>query len=279
VSVVSRTLESILGVALITKLGPGLMGYATRYVLMVREGNRLTTIGAFCEGEAQRDRNLLQLNSRGCAMFAGKWASMYAWLMTVRVRITRIDLAVDFYQGEHDVDEGVELYDTGAFAVRGRQPKSSLAGDWLRGEDGRTFYVGRRVSGKLLRIYEKGRQLGDLRSRWVRWELQLGNKERDLPPGILTDPDAYFAGAYPALQHILPAASISLPTRAIERATHLAHRLHHLRESYGATLDEALSLKGATPFSVVSALRRARPGPAEALSATWQEVLASLERR
>ncbi|MCW5669386.1 MAG: replication initiation factor domain-containing protein [Hydrogenophaga sp.] len=282
VAVVCRTLESILGEPVITRLGPGLMGYATRYALMVREGPKLITIGAFCEGEAQRAWNLLQLNAHGCGLLGTKWAGMLGWLMTVRVRITRIDLAVDFHQGEHDVDEGVELYKAGAFAVRGRQPKCSLAGDWLHGRDGRTFYVGRRPNGKLLRIYEKGRQLGDLKSLWVRWELQLGNKERDLPLGILIDPASFFAGAYPPLQKILQAAPINLPTRATERTADLSRRLHHLRASYGATLAETMGLAGATPEGVVDALRGPQPqarDPPTADGLTWAAVLALLNRR
>lgn len=42
---------------------------------------------------------------------------------------------------------------------------------------GRTFYVGRRENGKLLRVYEKGKQLGAENSPWVRIELELHNKD------------------------------------------------------------------------------------------------------
>jgi phage replication initiation protein len=279
-SVVCRALESILGVPVDVKLGPGLMGYATRYALMVPEGTRLITIGAFCEGTAQLDRNLLQLNARGCALLADQWAEMHTWLLTVNVRITRVDFALDFHEGEHDVDEAVRLYEAGAFAVRGRQPKCSIAGDWLRDKDGRTFYVGRRQNGKLLRVYEKGRQLGDLKSRWVRWELQLGRKERDLPLAILINPAPYFAGAYPALAQILPTTSIALPTRAIERIADLVHRLHHLRASYGTTLAEVMGLAGATPESVLDVLRGPRPQAREPPDAlTWDVVLAKFNQR
>ncbi len=282
-SAVCRTLESILGIPVTTKHGPGLMGYATRYALMVREGTRLITIGAFCEGTAQLDRNLLQLNARGCALLADQWAEMHTWLSTVNVRITRVDLALDFHEGEHDVDEAVTLYETGAFAVRGRQPKCSMAGDWFHDRDGRTFYVGRRANGKLLRVYEKGRQLRDLKSRWVRWELQLGRKERDLPLAILSNPDLYFAGSYPALARILATPAINLPTRTAERTADLVHRLLHLRASYGATLVEVMNLAGATPESVLGALRgpqpQARAPPSEATAPTWEAVLARLGQR
>ena len=38
---------------------------------------------------------------------------------------------------------------------------------------GRTLYIGKRKNGKLLRVYEKGKQLGDPSSPWVRWRLSF----------------------------------------------------------------------------------------------------------
>jgi hypothetical protein len=49
--------------------------------------------------------------------------------------------------------------------------KTRTAGDWLRGKDGRTLYVGGRTSYVQGRIYEKGKQLGE-NPDWVRVELQ-----------------------------------------------------------------------------------------------------------
>lgn len=48
----------------------------------------------------------------------------------------------------------------------------SQAGDWHRGEAGRTLYVGSRKSPSFIRLYEKGKQLG-LDPTWVRCELQV----------------------------------------------------------------------------------------------------------
>lgn len=276
---VMASLGAILDIPVFMRPVPGTMGYSKRYMLDVRRTSQRISIGALCEGEAQRNWNLFQLNARGCTMHSGRWQKLHDFFIAIGARITRIDIAVDFPHGEHDVDEAVKLYKAGAFDVRGRRPKCSLAGDWMFHQVGRTFYVGIRVNGKLLRVYEKGRQLGDLKSPWVRWELQLGRKERDLPLSILLDPSPYFAGAYDGLKQILPVASITLPIRMIERKSNLVHRLYHLRASYGATLDEALSLKGATPLAVVSALRGVRSDVAEVPAVTWHEVLSSLERR
>jgi DNA relaxase NicK len=48
--------------------------------------------------------------------------------------------------------------------------------------------VGKRKNGKLLRVYEKGKQLGDESSPWVRWELELHNRDRVIPWEVLLEP-------------------------------------------------------------------------------------------
>ena len=49
----------------------------------------------------------------------------------------------------------------------------------------------------MLRVYEKGKQLGDKDSVWTRWELQLGCKDRVIPFDVLLTPLSFFRGAYP----------------------------------------------------------------------------------
>ena len=56
-------------------------------------------------------------------------------------------------------------------------------------------YLRKTENGKLMRIYEKGKQLGDATSPWVRWELELHNKSRVIPFDVLTAPGQYVAGA------------------------------------------------------------------------------------
>ena len=57
-------------------------------------------------------------------------------------------------------------------------------------------------NGKMLRIYEKGKQLGDSESPWVRVEAELRNKSRVIPWDALTRPGSYLAGAYPCLAYL-----------------------------------------------------------------------------
>lgn len=53
-------------------------------------------------------------------------------------------------------------------------------GDWHRGQDGRTLYIGSRSSPVRLVIYEKGKQLPDLdMPDWVRLELRVQPKKAD----------------------------------------------------------------------------------------------------
>lgn len=72
--------------------------------------------------------------------------------------VSRADPCIDFdepgvfekvYQAVFELAGGRE----------GRKVKTHLAGDWLRGEDGRTFYAGTRLSQLMARVYEKGIEL------------------------------------------------------------------------------------------------------------------------
>jgi len=142
---------------------------------------------------------LLSIPGEGCA-FIGDWPKLIGFLRDdLGGRITRWDGAVDDFAGVHSVDEAADLFLKGAFNNGGRHAKCKQVGNWLKPDgSGRSFYVGKRENGKMLRVYEKGKHLGDPASPWVRWELELHNKDRIIPWGVLTEPGRYVAGAYPA---------------------------------------------------------------------------------
>jgi phage replication initiation protein len=125
------------------------------------------------------------------------------WLEQHRAKITRVDLAHDDHEGKRiNPAFAVEQYEQGGFNAGGRKPRHQLHGDWLDGEAsarGRTFEAGSRASGKLLRLYEKGKQLGDPLSRWTRVEVEWHAQDRYIPCDVLTRPGQYLAGAYPCL--------------------------------------------------------------------------------
>ena len=50
---------------------------------------------------------------------------------------------------------------------------------------GKTFYVGTPNSSRLVRVYDKGCEQGDNTNRWVRFELQLRNRDYIIPHDIL----------------------------------------------------------------------------------------------
>ena len=104
-------------------------------------------------------------------------------------------------------------YEMGDFTLSGRPPKFR----YIRSSNGDTFYVGQRKSGKYYRCYEKGRQLGDESSRWVRHEVEFHAQNRLLPLDMLVNPLGYFKGAYPDVFHWIEGAATMIDT---SRAKH-----------------------------------------------------------
>lgn len=179
-------------------------------------------------GEAQRGTVYVSIpGTISGALTAHKLAQMAVFLEKTGARLTRLDCAVDDYDGRFLTIERVrEWYAEGRFISNGRPPKATFISDEGSG-GGCTFYVGHRRSGKVLRVYEKGRQLGDPSSPWVRVEVQLGNKHRPLPWEALSRPADVLAGAYPALESVsrapfaLSGYYVKL-TKSIERAVEIA---------------------------------------------------------
>jgi len=263
------------------ELDGGLFGFTERHKLKVYLGGVLVEVGAIARGgEAQRGRWMLQLTGKGCGMVTD-WSSLRELLEGFNAKITRLDLAVDFLDGEHTVDEAVSMVESDQFTSHGRRPSTSVAGDWLDGVHGRTLYVGKAANGKMLRVYEKGKQLGDLGSDWVRFEVQLGNRDRVIPFDAMTDCDRFFAGAYPALASLLEAAAERIPTTQTETVTNLGHLLYHLRRCYGKALHQAQESSGAThtdlfeEFRVIGIPKRVKPSGVVA-GLNWAELQAQI---
>ncbi|BEP55062.1 hypothetical protein GmRootV118_23060 [Variovorax sp. V118] len=263
------------------KLDGGLFGFTERWKLSVYLGGVMVEVGAIAKGgNAQRGRWMLQLTGKGCGMVED-WANVRELLEGFRAKITRVDLAVDFLDGAHTVDEAVDMVDAGQFTSNGRKPSTSVAGDWLEQVHGRTLYVGKAANGKMLRVYEKGKQLGDLSSDWVRFEVQFGNRDRELKFDMLTDPDRFFAGAYPALASLIEAAAEAIPTTQTETLTNLGHLLYHLRRCYGKALHHATTTAGATNTDLVESMtvvglpRRLKPSGVVA-GVEWADVHAQV---
>jgi DNA relaxase NicK len=139
------------------------------------------------------------------------------------IKITRIDLAHDDYAGTRSINVARKYAKKGGFNSGGRpasymyiesghlnqKVQKELKKEYRFIPDkGRSLYVGSRESGKLLRVYEKGIQMGDPSDKWVRWELELHSSQRVIPLETMIKPSEYLAGAYPALSFLNEAQSV-----------------------------------------------------------------------
>jgi len=261
----------------------GLLGFEASVKLFARHGSLTSQIGALAfGGESQGGRWLFQLTGEGC-QFVRDWDGLRDFLESLEAKITRVDLAVDFLEGQHTVEEAVTLYQSGGFQLGGRSPSSRLDGDWLGGVEGRTLYIGKAKNGKMLRVYEKGRQLGDFSSNWTRFEVQLGNRDRVIPFDVLTERDAFFAGCYPALAQFVEEASQSIPTLSKSGEVSIAHLLYHLKRCYGKVFGTLQDATMATHADLVEEVRivglpRRVPLSSVAAGITWADVQAQHQR-
>lgn len=149
-------------------------------------------------GRHQRNTVHVEINGTGCTAIQD-WCGLAAWGNALDARISRVDLAHDDFTGRVcNIEQILAWYHSNGFNCGGRNGKLKHAGDWTDFTDGRTLYIGTRAH-KLLRCYEKGKQLGFPDSPWCRVELELRNKNRVIPWEVLEVPGQYLAGAYPCL--------------------------------------------------------------------------------
>lgn len=196
--------------------------------------------------------SLFSLSGEGCSVVKD-WLAVHDFLEHRKARITRIDLAHDDYIGRISLESVRNWFEAGDFhAGKGHPPSGQFIDDFGSGK-GKTLYVGQRKNGKLLRIYEKGKQLGDPNSPWVRWELELHNKDRVIPLRALLVPSQYLASAYPTT------AWISESQSRIETATRstvigLDVLTEYCRRSYGKLIWTLWKIQELTPLEIVEKL-------------------------
>lgn len=226
---------------------PGMRGYANAIriyaMVMLDDGYKSVNIGRIdWGGDRFQGRARFDLSGAGCALIQN-WHAVHDQIESWdQVTLTRVDLAVDCLNGEYTVEHAAEWLKDGQFNAGGRMPRHSTPGDWLSDEThyGRTLEIGRRVNGKMLRAYEKGRQLGDPTSNWTRFEVEIRNKDRDIPLDILTSPDTYFAGAYKCLEQILHVAATKIKTDQAEGFISLQRLIEYGRVAYGTVIHTML---------------------------------------
>ncbi len=204
----------------------------------------------------QNGTAFLSLCSESCHMVPN-WEQLTHFLKDrLGARITRWDGAVDDYEGIHSVNSAVDLYLDDKFNAGGNQPTCNQMGNWIKPDgSGQTFYVGKRENGKMIRIYEKGMQLGQKWHPWVRWEVEMHNTDRVIPWEVLLEPGKYVAGAYPKalgwVQDEMQRIKTIRETTKIsyERLTHFAG------VGYGKLINVMLEVEG-TAEKVIQKLQR-----------------------
>lgn len=173
----------------------------------------------------------------------------------LNARITRWDGAVDVFDGIPSVDDAVNFYQAELFNAGGNKPSCRQNGNWIEPDgSGRTFYVGRRKNGKMMRIYEKGKQLGDPNSSWVRWELELRNKDRVIPWNVILEPGKYVAAAYPCTAWINDVQE-RIKTQKKTAKISYEHLIRYARQAYGSLIHVMLEVEG-SPEKVIERLKR-----------------------
>jgi phage replication initiation protein len=226
------------GISAVGEQGAGHFGYqvGVRLQAMLDDGAKHQLALLDFGGERMGGRARLDLSGSACARIKD-WAPIHEWISHQwKPTITRVDLAVDCLEGEYGVDDARQWLDAGDFTNGGRPPRHSTPGDWLSETPfyGRTLEIGRRENGKMLRAYEKGLQLapgsGD---KWTRFEVELRNKDREIPLDVIVNCDTYFAGAYECLQRVLPVAGERIPTQQKEGELSLQKLTKHCSEAYG----------------------------------------------
>ncbi len=242
-------LTTYLGVALggLKDRNRGLHGYKRSFAF--DQGGAMFACGG------QRGTALLSFPGEACATIPSWREAAYFFRDVLKARITRWDGAVDDFEGKHSVDDAVAWYKAGGFNAGGNKPSCSQSGNWIEPDGkGRTFYVGRRENGKLMRVYEKGKQLGAPNSPWVRFELELHNTDREIPFDVLLEPGKYVAGAYPCMAWAQEEAS---RIRTIQKSGQIGyqHLSHYLSVAYGRHLNVMLEVEGSAE-RVIEKLRR-----------------------
>ena len=195
------------------------------------------------------------------------------------VRITRVDLALDDYGGEHITYQGaIAGAEAGAF-----HPQRGRAPSWMKIESGEfvitelakgiakrfgmvptkgcSFYVGSRINGKCARIYEKGKQMQSAEyPNWVRAEGELHNKDRIIPLDVLVNPDPYFAGMYPQFDKWLAAIQeaeikpVRLTTFKNKFKTSRDNAVFNMSRMAGRLVNWLANIEGLSPDKIVNQL-------------------------
>lgn len=179
---------------------PGRDYYDHSFTIVNENGQEVASVSG--GGISQRGTFCFSLKGNGCTFAKPGWEQrLYEFFDPLAAKVTRIDLARDFFDGEYGFDAAYEAYQNDEFSYRGRKPSFDDAGS--KKGFASTFYVGKRESGKVFRGYDKGHQFKLMDDPWWRAEVELRSSNRVIPLETLIRPASFFAGAYGFTARIL----------------------------------------------------------------------------
>lgn len=244
-------IRQLVGDLPVTDTGRGWSGY----------GTRLDFPGGLAAYGGNSDTAHFELTGEGCSRVQD-WNHLADMLDDLSAKLTRVDLAHDDFDGRDvSIAWARQQYETSGFKpARGVSPRGHLHDDLDSGK-GKTFYVGSRETGKLCRIYEKGRQLGNPESDWCRVEVEWRAIHRVLETDMLRNPSSHLAGAYPCLAD-LNAKQDLVKTVAFMAAACIEKATKHAQQQAGGAIAALKSLGYSMKqiFALVS-----KPAPSDRL--------------
>lgn len=236
----------------------GIHFYETSYDINCFLDGQIVKVGTMATGGTTNAGTMMvELTGTGCSLIQD-WQVISDLMVELTARITRCDVAVDFLDGEVTIDQIREMYFAGEFNAGGRTPSYfEYSGGSLESEGfkGRTFEIGMRKNGKLVRAYEKGRQLGNMFSLWVRIEVEIGSRDRVIPYDIILKPTFYFIGAHKALGSFVDGASERIKTIRSRSDIDLNRSVSWIRNSAGKHIDQLLKHKFKDSAELIEAVR------------------------
>ncbi|MFG6485209.1 replication initiation factor domain-containing protein [Roseateles sp. BYS78W] len=200
----------------------GMDFYAVRVALL----HNSAVVGYVMAGSKDaRQASTVHFNLFGQAMLAiprDRLEIVRSYVAHAKGWITRVDLAVDVWSG-HRIEDVQTAWESGEFDVRGKRPGQQNAGSWAA-HHSRTFSVGNRGTGKMLRAYEKGdEQFGSREAsaqhgcaEWIRYEVEVRNNHRVIDLDVLTRPADFFAGAYAFCDRLLTELEVQAAAQTIK---------------------------------------------------------------
>ncbi len=281
------------GLTMSKDAGPGQF-YAYKFILTNVWGDFAGSIevgGQLAQRKGGIPTLRIELTGLGCALFEHRgdpgvdgqerWSGLALKLQQCGAQLTRVDTAFDDFDGVRNLALVRCMYEVGEFDYSfGGERKRPKRREFITSGDGDTFYVGQSKSEKQLRVYEKGKQLGDLDSPWVRWELQFrSSTKKRIALDVLIRPLDYMRGAFQCLDFV---ASCMARLAVTEEATKATFKsvMRHAKRMYGASIDQIFRLAPSSDdaLRLIETLRRDKvPRWAKTARVNWAHVSAELD--